>query len=956
MPRTISVPQNGAATRLRVDTAFGIFREHTASARIINVDGLQTVVKLSGSGNVGDVAVTVADPDGAIKTRLDSYNIHMTDARIYQEIEDEFGSVTTVLLFKGQVNSPINWSPDSGTIGFSIVTDIESEDIGFALEQNDFPIGQPIDGLTYPNGRAVTEVPATLEGKTWPLVFGSCIHVPAVGFTLEDELTSDDNDEQDKEPQATVAGGEWFPIEPSFVQEFFDVCFNAMDAAPGEKWPIAIFIKGDLAGREEGYNLVSPSAVEGKAKSWSTYTQLLKRIREVHPDKIDDFEAFRDFIFKDVKKLNDDWNEEGTKDDLHAEFSSIQHLIFAKLGPQIKAFFIRILQLEWPKIPLNPDHGLKRGQNPDDPDRLLGDEVEPTFYNINNAKIAGWIDGKDVLNVTDIVATYENIAIRSSGNDPTMFKVRVQNSDELNNCDEVKIRAVDLNGMYLFIKVKFVGHPDVYKQLVKVNKHVKIPKKDGNGAIIKDDNGNIEYEAESEVFYTPVCLMLDSDFEFPRANIEFLIYRLESLIIESGSIVEAAPFCLPKWGLSPQFDTDARVNPLMNPDTWVLNTKITTLGPNALNIFPDTILLKSKVKLGTTGWSINNGDEVFEWGKYRQGENSCGDRDATDFGQAWTWICNNMHNTVVKAVYAYRTFRGRKIFAEVPSSYFTVDDNRTIANEPCTVIEFYRRLSQYEGEGWEDQIYVTMTSPEGPNTSLICQYLINRYSDYGIDSTSFDETETFLANYPSNFAILQKKPLLSTLEDIAFQCRCVIYVSDTTLFMKYLAKLGASVKTMDGSNIIEGTVTVEYTTTEDLVTKLTGLWKPNYQDLDELYELRPLRRVTLENNVDLYKIHEAEREFWIYNIRSLVEKSVKFWLIRWSNTWKRVRFSTTLDGLEVETQDTVTLNLVGVVADAPLDVISESITYDSTELRLDFDLWTPVRAGEMTPFDLAFLA
>jgi hypothetical protein len=315
-----------------------------------------------------------------------------------------------------------------------------------------------------------------------------------------------------------------------------------------------------------------------------------------------------------------------------------------------------------------------------------------------------------------------------------------------------------------------------------------------------------------------------------------------------------------------------------------------------------------------------------------------------------------MHATEVLAVYAYRTYLGKKIFTQVPSRYFIVNQSRVIANQECTVLEVPRKLSQYDGEGWEDQLFVTMTSPVGPNTALICKWMIEEYSDYIADPTSFSETETSLANYPSHFAILTRKSLLSTLEDIAWQCRCVIYVSDDTIYMRYLAKEFPPTSTMDPTNIIEGSVTVELSITENLVTKLTGLWKPNYQDLDEDLEIRPLRRVVLRNNVDLYGVMEHEREFWIYNIRSLVVKSMKFWLIRWSNTWKRAKFETTLVGLNTETQDTFTLDLSGVVSTAPVDVIAESITYDSDNLKLAFDTWTPVRAGEMAPFDLAYLA
>lgn len=962
MPRSITVPREGSAPQMRIETVFGIFKE---TDRLIEVAGLEGVIKLSGSGYTGSIGITVADINGNIKLTLDAVNVHKTKATIYQDIITTAGVRTSVALFRGEVSSPIVWNPNTGNVTFDIVAVIEAQEIGFSLQQSDFNEGEIIPGLKYPNGTAVTKVPASLEGKSWPVVFGSCVHVPPVGFTMEEDTTSDDPEDADKLPEGIVASEEWFPIEPSFVAQYIASCRSAMDFVAGQKHTILKIqdakirkvVVGSVITRTDSYRPVAASAIESSAKAWASLVQLNKKIRRAHSDKVDAFQELQDHIFTNEWILKSNWEGTRSQDSPKTEYSTYEYYREFKLHSALSSIVNDILQANWPSIALEPGHGLRRGQ---DPTSLLlpGDQPNTQYYRIKNAKIRGHIVG-DVLIINDIVATYTGISIQGGSQDPTMFKVSVQNSDELDECEEqVTARAVDLNGMFLKVSVSVDGFSGRIKQLIKVDRHVKIPKKDGNGAIQKDDRGNILYQSVSEVYFTPIFMILDSDDTVDSLNPEHTIrdFRVSANLVLNGTIEEAAPFVLPSWGLNSDYHTSEDVRPIMVPDNWIINELLRVLVADSPDFSGGSAEpLKTIFKMGSSGFTISNGDSITEFFASRTGSGSC-DEDDEDSAQAWTWICNVMHNTVIKQVFAYRTYKGRKIFTIVPSRYFYINDSRIIAGQDCTVLEVPKRLSQYENEGWDDQLYVTMTSPVGPNTSLIAQWLISEYSDYLIDATSFDATELSLSNYPSHFAILTRKELLSTLEDIAFQCRCAVYVSDQTLYMVYLAKKAPATSTIDSSNIIEGSITVELSVTEQLVTKLTGLWKPNYQDLDALYKLRPLRRINLRNNIDLYGVMEHEREFWIYNIKSLVVKSMQFWLIRWSNTWKRIKFDTTLEALTIETQDTFNLDLFGVVSTVPVDVIAESIIYDSENLKLRFDAWTPVRAGEMTPFDLAYLA
>ena len=90
--------------------------------------------------------------------------------------------------------------------------------------------------------------------------------------------------------------------------------------------------------------------------------------------------------------------------------------------------------------------------------------------------------------------------------------------------------------------------------------------------------------------------------------------------------------------------------------------------------------------------------------------------------------------------------------------------------------------------------------------------------------------------------------------------------------------------------------------------------------------------VVLRHNIKKYLIHEASYDFYIFNQPDIIYKMATFWLIRKSNTWKRVRFTTPLHKLNLETFDTVLLSFSHpYVASGPVKAIVESARYDSAE-------------------------
>lgn len=313
-----------------------------------------------------------------------------------------------------------------------------------------------------------------------------------------------------------------------------------------------------------------------------------------------------------------------------------------------------------------------------------------------------------------------------------------------------------------------------------------------------------------------------------------------------------------------------------------------------------------------------------------------------DAGEPLVYVTNLLPETIHN-VAAFRNFDAGRKLVTVPSSLYTV---RFSNFESYTVTEIVldRPLSQVT-EGWEDELYITSTSTVGPNTVDIIQWLIEKYTDFEIDPTSFADVHSKLAMYPSDFPILDRKNILEVLQEIAFQARCVIYLRDQIFYLKYLPELPAAAGTISESDVDSNTLELFHTNTEELVTKLVAEWQRDYS-------VQTPNKLILRHNIEKYGTQEETFNFYIYNQPEYVHKSATFWLIRKSNTWRMARFSTPIHKLAFETFDGVDLSL----PDFALSTIRGTITkadYNSNDRRLDFEIWTPVKSGTQVAYDFA---
>lgn len=297
-------------------------------------------------------------------------------------------------------------------------------------------------------------------------------------------------------------------------------------------------------------------------------------------------------------------------------------------------------------------------------------------------------------------------------------------------------------------------------------------------------------------------------------------------------------------------------------------------------------------------------------------------------------------------VWAWRTYNSARILTPVPNSYYGVETPNFGAITP-TVVTLVKPLSYYN-EGWEDDIFVDLTSPVGPNTVDILTWLIGTYSGLAIDPASFATVQAQVDPFPSNFCLFERKNLISALQEIAYQSRCQIWLKNGVFFIRYMPAQPVSVDTITQSDIVFGSLTLEPTATEDVVTKLTASYKVTYDQQKEY-------KIILRKNVAKYGIHEETDDWYTYTHPALVDLAATFWLIRKSHTWKRLKFKTPLHKLKLETFDYVTMNFSGNYASiGPVVGMVESVQVDTNNLEMSFTVWLPVRLGDMTRYNFAW--
>jgi len=310
-----------------------------------------------------------------------------------------------------------------------------------------------------------------------------------------------------------------------------------------------------------------------------------------------------------------------------------------------------------------------------------------------------------------------------------------------------------------------------------------------------------------------------------------------------------------------------------------------------------------------------------------------------------TYIANLLPSDIF-FIKAWKNVDGLFTLTTVPPDYYTVQ-TVDLVGYVVTAITLTQPLSFYD-EAWEDDIFATLESPIGPNTVDIMIWMIEKYTELSYDETSFTYVKAMIDNYPSHFALMERKNIMQALEEIAFQARCSIWISSGVFYIKYLAEELTPDLTVTESDIDVGSLVLRSTPAEELVTKLVAEWTDDYAHEDP-------HTLVLRHNVKKFGMLERTFQFYIYNMPELVMKSATFWLIRKANIWKEVSFKTYPHLLALESFDTIEFDLAqNFIADSDVPALVADVTYDSKTLELDVKAWVPVRFGEMEPYTFAW--
>ncbi|MCK9463143.1 MAG: hypothetical protein M0R80_26265 [Proteobacteria bacterium] len=315
-------------------------------------------------------------------------------------------------------------------------------------------------------------------------------------------------------------------------------------------------------------------------------------------------------------------------------------------------------------------------------------------------------------------------------------------------------------------------------------------------------------------------------------------------------------------------------------------------------------------------------------------------------GYSDVFVVNGMDSTDILEVLAYRDEpflddceKSDRKLMPIPSSWYTINLSTTIEGNSCTTITFNKvdiadftvfLDDKLEALGFESDLYVSVVSSVGQNVADIIQYLIETYTDYSVDAASFLVVHNLVPDYPCNFALFDKKSAIETCSEIAWQARCAMYLRNGIVFLKYLSVTPSSDLTLNNDNIILKSISLGFTTIEELVTYFTANWKSDYTGHDETIREYVYKDQT---SIDRFGEKKQEYDFFIYNIESLVKISSDFWGYRYGHIWRKLTCKCILSALKLEVYDTITFDIAGILTNDLLgDVLSAGLSLPEVNL------------------------
>lgn len=310
-------------------------------------------------------------------------------------------------------------------------------------------------------------------------------------------------------------------------------------------------------------------------------------------------------------------------------------------------------------------------------------------------------------------------------------------------------------------------------------------------------------------------------------------------------------------------------------------------------------------------------------------------------------------SSTILAVRAYRTYQQGRLgitsrqLVAVPTSLWTAsnalvqlpDGQGGLTPASCLQIVFPTALSSLN-QGWDDgRVFVTFKSSVGTNPSEQIAYLLQNKTNISVDVPSFTAVFNSIVKYRADFAVLGESDALALCHDIAYQARCALLVFGTTAKIRYLSRPPTSTAFVLRNNATrEDSFDLTLTPDTDIATSIKARWRVNYTGEKE-------RKYPARANVPIYGVRPEEREFYIYQRKSLVKKSATFWVNRRSRTWKLIEVEADLQAIVVEPLDGVQQSMNDIFITDPTLCEAWSVDYSSLPHAIRLQLWVPFESG-----------
>jgi hypothetical protein len=285
--------------------------------------------------------------------------------------------------------------------------------------------------------------------------------------------------------------------------------------------------------------------------------------------------------------------------------------------------------------------------------------------------------------------------------------------------------------------------------------------------------------------------------------------------------------------------------------------------------------------------------------------------------------------------------------AVIPRSWYIVDYT-FFGSLPVTRIIFPTPLESYPGEWQFGDAEIDVIGSLGTNAVDIMIWAIQTFSGLTYDNATFVDVRNKVAAMPMNFVLDRRMNVMQFLKEIAFQARCAIWLNDRRFYLRFLPEQPTPVETVTDSDIEAGSLTLTSDPTESLVTKFTAIWKERHNQAEP-------NKVVYRYNIAKYGTREEEYDFFAYTNGEYVQKAAEFWMIRKSNSWKRVQCRVFLNKLRIEAFDAVNVTLSeNIAANSTVVGTVTRSTFDADNDTVNLEIWMPVRLGEMTQYAFAY--